>query len=302
MRHIILMLAIGLISQTVSAGIVVTYADAESGEKNQELYDAGKVNFGELIYNGKQFFVVDPGSKSYWKGTPDQYCKALQAQKKKMEAQMASMPAMYRPVPISQNKVTRKKLGKQKIAGFTATGYEFTVDGSPSGRVWVSSDSGLSSLIGYQRSMSKKMKCFEDLNSFSVEGADIYMKTVEDVFVLKEDYRQVVSVDKKSIPASQFKAPAGYKSFNDYEKFMSHLMNKSGSSGRGYSDQSVPEYEMPSEARSQGNQNDNVIVRDAKDIANDAVDQAHSSTKRGIQDEVSKDVEKSVKGLLDKLF
>ncbi len=302
MRHIYLILVLGLMSQAVSAGIVVTYKDAESGETSQDLYDRGKANFGEMIYTGKHFLVVDRGSKSYWKGTSGQYCQALQAQKKKMEAQMASMPAMYRPVPISKSKVTRKKLGKQSIAGFSATGYEFIVDGSPSGRVWVSSDSGLSSIIDFQRSMEGKMKCFESLDSFGVEGSDIYKKTVKDVFILKEDFRQVVSVDKKSIPADRFKVPAGYKAFNNYEKFMNHLMNNERSGSMGYSDQSEPIFEMPAESRTQSKQKDNVIVEDAKDIANDAVEQAHSSTKRGIQDEISEDVEKGVKGLLDKLF
>lgn len=302
MKRIILMLAMTMVCQTVTAGIVVTYKDAESGEQRQEFYEGGKANLSGMIYTGKHFVVVDQATRTYWKGTPDQYCKGLQAMKKKMEAQMASMPAMYRPVPISQKKVTRKKIGKQNIAGFSATGYEFSVDGSPSDRVWVSSDSGLADIIKFERSMLKKWRCLDGLSNMSLEGADIYKQTVEGKFVLKESFQQVYKVEKKSIPASIFKTPSGYKSFSNYERYMDYLMNASGADSGDSSMQYESEYNMPSEMNDQRTQRDNVIVEDAKDIANDAVNQAHSSTKRGIQDEISKDVEKSVKGLLDKLF
>lgn len=313
MKHIFLVLVAGLISQTAWAGWVVTYAEAESGERSQEYYEKGKANFGQLIYTGKHMLVVDPDAKAYWKGTPNQYCEALKAQKKKMEAQMAAMPAQYRPVPISKRKVTRKKIGTQKIAGYSATGYEFYVDGDQEGQVWVSSDSGLSGIIDFERSMAKKMKCFEGLDSASVEGSALYKQTTEGTFTLKESYREVVSVEKKSVPSSHFEAPAGYKSFDDYDKFMNYLMNHSRSSSRSSSGQSAMPYEAPTRQQSsqstsstqtgaQSQQKDNVIVKDAKDIASDTVDEAHQETKEGIQDEISKDVKKGVKNMLDKLF
>ena len=313
MKHLFLITIATLISLPAWAGWVVTYKDAESGERNLEYYDKGKANFGEVIYTGKHILVVDADAKAYWKGTPNQYCDALLGQMKKMEAQMASMPAQYRPVPISKKKVTRKEIGKQKIAGFNATGYDFYVDGNQEERIWISSDSGLTDIIKFNKSMSKKMECLDNMDSMSVESSSLYKKTVEGAVVVKESYRQLVSVEKKNVPASHFDAPAGYKSFSDYDQFMNYLMNKSRSSSRSAPRQSSPSYEAPtsrsqpqassdSNTSTQGQQKDNVLVKDAKDIAGDTVDEAHQETKDGIQDEISKDVKKGVKGMLDKLF
>ena len=307
MKHLFLITIAALISLPASAGWVVTYKDAESGERNLEYYDKGKANFGEVIYTGKHILVVDADAKAkaYWKGTPGQYCDALLGQMKKMEAQMASMPAQYRPVPISKKKVTRKEIGKQKIAGFNATGYDFYVDGNQEERIWISSDSGLTDIINFNKSMSKTMECLDNMDSMSVESSSLYKKTVEGAVVVKESYRQLVSVEKKNVPASHFDAPAGYKSFSDYDQFMNYLMNRSRSSSRSNPKQSSPSYEAPtsrSQPETSSQKEDNVVVKDAKDIASDTVDEAHQETKDGIQDEISKDVKKGVKGMLDKLF
>lgn len=312
MKRIFIVFIVALISMPAWSGWEVTYKDAESGERSKEYYANGKANFGQIVYTGKHFLVVDAGSKAYWKGTPEQYCEALLSQKKKMEVQMASLPAQYRPVPISKKKVTRKKIGTQKITGYSATGYDFSVDGEQAGQIWVSSDSGLSDIIKSQRAMAKKMKCLDEMDGSSVESSALYKQTIDDAFPMKEDFRQVVSVEKKSVPDKHFTEPAGYRSFSSYDQFMNHLMNRSGSSNTA-SQHSAPSYDMPTE-RSQtqasstpgsevkGQQEENVLVKDAREIADDAVDEAHQSTKQGIQDEVSKDIQKGVKGFLDKLF
>lgn len=230
MKRIFIVLIAALISMPAWSGWEVTYKDEESGERSKDYYANGKANFGQIVYTGKHLLVVDAGSKAYWKGTPDQYCEALLSQKKKIEAQMASLPAEYRPVPISKKKVTRKKIGTQKIAGYSATGYDFSVDGEPSGKIWVTSDSGLSDIIKSQRAMAKKMKCMDEMDGSSVESSALYKQTTDDAFPMKEDFRQVVSVEKKSVPDKYFSEPAGYRLFSSYDQFMSHLMNRSGSS------------------------------------------------------------------------
>ncbi len=237
MKHILLIIFSCVFAQPAWAGWVVTYKDAETSERSQELYDDGKASFGELIVNGKNYFVVDRGAKAYWKGTAQQYCDALKAQ---MQMMQSMMPAQYRQKPISQRKVTRKKLGAKSIAGFSATGWEFQVDGSPEGKIWVSSDSGLSDIIEYERSYAKQMKCFDEMNRMGLEGAKLYKETVAGAFVLKESQRQVVSVERKSISSSQFSAPSGYKGFSDYNKFMDYVGSHSNASSGGSSRASAP--------------------------------------------------------------
>jgi len=323
MKKIMMVMLTCLIAQTAWAGWVVTYKDANRGEKSQAFYDRGKANFGGMIFTDKYVLLADKGARAYWKGTPDQYCNAVKAQMQKIKAQVAAQMAQiyakkpeYRPVPISQKKVTRKKIGTKSIAGFSATGYNFFVDGSPENQIWVSSDSGLSGILDFERVMEKKLKCFEGLNDNSnLEDSALYKQTVKGAFLLKESHRQVVSVERKSIPSGNFEAPAGYKHFSDYQKFYDHISNVSRSSSREPSRPAAapPSFDMPERSRREAQpepeireqdqeQEDNVIVKDAKDIGRGAVDEAHQSTKQGIQDEISNDIQKGVNKLMDSFF
>jgi len=307
-----------MFATTAWAGWVVTYSDAESGEQSKEYYQGDKANFDALIYDGRNFIVVSHESDSYWKGSPDKYCTALRNQKKQMEAQLAMMPEQYRPKPLSTKKIDRRKVSTESIAGFKSTGYDFIVDGSRQGRVWVSRDSRLSGLINLENDFAGKMKCFEDMDAMAIEGTKVYRDTVRNAFVVKESHRQVVSVDEQNISSGIFAPPKGYKSFNDYQKFMNHVKENSRSSSTGSSSprsyqaegMSREDYQRdPREGRnnepesrpSQKNE-DNVIVKDAKEIADDSVDEAHQSTKKGIKKEVSKDIKKGVNKFLKKIF
>ncbi|MDX8408180.1 MAG: hypothetical protein R8L58_07335 [Mariprofundaceae bacterium] len=235
------------------AGWVVTYKEStgmDRFEKGQSFYDGERYNTGDSIYTGRQLIAVDQGSRAYWKGTPEQWCKGLKAQFRKIRAQMGPLYAEhpeYRPVPISQKKVTRKKIGTKSIAGFTATGYMFFVDGIQSGEVWVSSDPGLSELIDLQHSM-ENIKCIEGVGDHSdLEDSALYKKTVQGRFILEEPQRQVLSVEKKKIPSERFEAPAGYKPFSDYQQFYEYISKHSESSSRSERSTAMPAFDMPSQ-------------------------------------------------------
>lgn len=235
-----------LIAQPAWAGWVVIYKNAQ-GAKSQEYYDRGKINAEGLIYAGGSVITVDEDSRAYWKGTLQQFCHAFKAQ---MQQIQSMIPAQYRPKPISQRKVTRKGIGSKSIAGFSAKGYEFYVDDSQEEQIWVSSDSGLSGLIDMKNSMSKKMRCLDDMNKAELEDSTLYKKTTKGKFVLKDSSREVVSVEEKQVPASHFEAPAGYKSFSNYQQFMDYISNHSKSSSRAPSRVSAPSFDMPSRQRS----------------------------------------------------
>lgn len=299
------------------AGWVVTYSDSETGEQSKEYYQDGKANMDSLIYDGRDLIVVSNEADSYWQGSPDKYCNALKKQREQMEAQFAMMPEQYRPKPMSSKKVTRKKASTETVAGFKANGYDFFADGSPQGRVWVSRDTRLSGLINFEKSFSGKMKCFEGLDAMSIEGTKLYKDTVNNTFIVKDSHRQVVSVDKQSVPSGKFAAPEGYRAFRDYQSFMNHIKDNSRSSHSGsspapyqaegmsredYRRKAAEEMDKGAEREASRKQKDNVIVRDAKEIADDSVDEAHQSTKKGIKKEVSKDINKGVNKFLKKLF
>jgi len=302
---------------SAQAGWIVNYADSESGEQSTEYYQDGKANFGSLIYDGRNFILISHQSESYWQGSPDKYCNALRMQKKRMESQYAMMPEQYRPKPLSSKKVTRKKIASETIAGFKSTGYDFFVDGLPQGRVWVSKDSRLSHLINFGKGLSGDMKCFEDMDATTIEGTQLYRNTVKNAFIMKEPHRHVVSVDKQDVSAGIFAAPKRYKSFRNFQEHLDYMNNQSKKSS---SNSSTPTDQADDMLRNeyQGNtaegrvnepekktskkKNDNVIVKDAKEIADDSVDEAHQSTKRGIKKEVSKDINTGVNKLLKKLF
>lgn len=287
------------------AGWVVTYSDAESGAQSKEYYQDGKANLGELIYTGKHFLVVDQDSRAYWKGTSQQYCESLRSQRQQLMAQMASIPAQYRPVPISQKKVTRRKVGTKSIAGYSATGYEFSVDGSlQGGQVWVSSDSGLSGVIDFERSMSKTMECFEGMDSASLDGAALYKQTIKKRFILKESYREVVSVEKKSVSAGSFVAPSGYASFSDYQKFMDHISNELRSSSPSsysseYMPQGMPQMDEVAEQESFGNGGGDSWSNDS---ARDSARDEQQPTEREVSEGISKDIKKGIGGFLKKIW
>jgi len=220
MKQFMMLLLVCLLSQTAWAGWVVTYRDADTGAKSQEFYEGSNMSSQEAIYTDGHIMAVNQGSRSYWKGTPQQYCEAMDAMKKQMDAQMAALPAQFRPKPMSQRNITRKKLGTKSIAGYPTTGYVFFADGVSGDEVWISSDSSLSGIIDFGRSMAKKMKCSASMDSSGIQSTTIYKHTVEGSFILKDSNRQVVSVEKKTIASSRFHAPSGYKSFSDFTQFI----------------------------------------------------------------------------------
>lgn len=220
MKQFMMLIFACLLSQTAWAGWVVTYRNAETGDRSEAFYQGGNMSLQDAIYTDGHFIVVNRGSRSYWKGTPQQYCAAMDAMKKQMKAQMAAIHAQFRPKPMSERNITRKKLDTKSIAGYPATGYVFFADGVSGDEVWISSDSGLAGIIDFERSMAKKMKCSASMDSSGMPSTALYKHTVEGSFILKDSNRQVVSVEKKTIASSRFHAPAGYKSFSDFKQFI----------------------------------------------------------------------------------
>ncbi len=256
MKRLFLMLCLCLFAQSAWAGWVVNYKANYGEEKNQEFYDDGKVNIEDtMIYSGTNVLAVNRDSRAYWKGSSQQFCDAFKAYFQKMQSMI---PAQYKPVPISKKKVRRKKIGTKSIAGFSATGYNFVVDGVQEAKVWVSSDSGLSGIIDVERTLSKRMKCLEGTDSSGVERSKLYKQTVEGAFILADSNRQVVSIKRKSIPSGRFKAPVGYKHFSNYQKFVDYTNNHSKSSSRAPSRASSPprSFDAPVEQQSPSAQDD----------------------------------------------
>lgn len=303
MRHkicflILISLALFCYTDLVWAGWVVTYAETETGEETKEYYQDGKANFGALIYDGRDFMLINHESQGYWQGSPDQYCNAVKRQSQLMEQQLASLPEQYRPKAMGSKKITRQKVGTEIIAGFKASGYDFYVDGARQGRIWVSNDSGLGELIRFENNQQGKMNCFAEMESMSLEGTKVYKETVRNGFVLKESYRAVVSVKRATVSGDHFKSPAGYRAFTDYQQFMNHATSQARSAP---SSAPSPFYQDEETAQGDNRQDGVDSYRAAQPERGGAVNQARAEPPARNKN-IPRDIQEEVGGFLKKIF
>ena len=290
---IVVFLGSFLFTDVALAGWVVTYKDSETGEQKEHYYEKDKANLGGSVFTDNNNIVVDEVSRSYWEGTPRQYCDALKIMEKTMQEQMASLPAQYRPVPISQQKVTRKKIDTRSIAGYSATGYVFFVDGIQSGEFWMSSDSALSGLIALKEAKVDNFDCFNEMEATSLEESALFKKTEKNSFILKEGWREVVSVKRKNLPGSTFEAPNGYKRISDFQQFMDYAKNNQS---RSSSNPSPSQFYSGEEPMPQDNYQAEDMPQDNYQEYQEDEDEA--ARKKEVSESISKDIKKGVGGLL----
>ena len=195
--------------------------------------------------------------KTYSTGTMKEFCQTMSAMQKKMMAgmeqalagmtpeqkrmmeQMMGQGRVKRPDP----KVSIAKAGSGGvIAGFKTTKYTVSVDGRPRKEVWLTSDPALMQDLKPYLSkileMSDMSRCgMEGMGmmggEFDVESSDEYQKLMHQGYPLREQdmpggpgrmvsrLREVTSLKRQSIPASEFAIPTGYKkmSFSEMMQF-----------------------------------------------------------------------------------
>lgn len=190
--------------------------------------------------------IIDTKKKIYTTGTMKEYCASMSGMMKKMKAKMEQAMAGMTPeqrqmmeqmtgrgAKRPDPKVSIAKAGSGgMIAGFKTTKYTVSVNGQPRKEVWLTSHSALMKDLKPYLDRIFKMS---DMSScgmegagmmegqFDVENSDEYNKLMHLGYPLRKkdipggpvrmvtSLREVTSLVKQSIPASEFAVPKGYK-------------------------------------------------------------------------------------------
>jgi hypothetical protein len=183
------------------------------------------------ILNGPrdEMIFINDDQKTYSRGATDEYCNSLSAK----------FAQMMKGVPEEQRKMMEQMMAKGKepsrqdvsivksgdggtIAGYKTVKYKVLVGGELFKEIWLTLDSSL--MKEYKRLIPVLKKFSSCTNSMEIESSPEntpeYQKLWEAGFELKsvryergnpEPETDVVQLEKKTIPESEFKVPSGYK-------------------------------------------------------------------------------------------
>ncbi len=240
-----LVLLVCFVSNSAWAGLVIKEkVQAENGMETIMTYIEGDM-VKNVMPNGSYMIIdltkremieVTPHKKQYSIIKIDEMKKEMDQAMSKLKEQLAGLPPEQRAM-IEQmmgakpaGSVSVKKTGQHaKVAGFKAEQYKILKNGRPVVEVWISND-----LLKYMKKEmnSAKIKAFEkamgsvdEMLSMMPAGSDDVLKKMKELekegHIVKEvDYSdpsnpvvvsQVIAVQKRNIPRSEFLVPQGYK-------------------------------------------------------------------------------------------
>jgi len=215
---------------------ITTYIE---GDKVKNILPNGSYVIIDLTK--QEMIEVDPDKKQFSTVKLDEIKKEVNQAMSKIKEQLAGLPPEQRKL-IEQMmggmmggagpkaNITVKKSGKEaKIAGFKASPYKIFRNGELILEAWISPE--LKKFMEKEldnakiEAFEKAMDSLDDMFPFMGESSDSVMKRMQELekkgFLVKEvDYAdptnptvvsEIVSVEKKSIPSSEFKVPSGYK-------------------------------------------------------------------------------------------
>ncbi len=176
-----------------------------------------------------QMIFINAAQKVYASGTPEEYCTSISAM----------FDRMMKGVPEEQRKMMEQMMNKGKdgahqdvavvrsgdggsIAGYKTVKYRVLVDGEVYKEIWLASDAAL---MQEYKPLIPALKKFDACTAGmkmgpSPESTPEYQKLWEAGFELKsvsydqgspEPETDVVQLEKKAIPESEFRAPEGYR-------------------------------------------------------------------------------------------
>jgi len=184
-----------------------------------------------FILNGPsdEMIFINDEQKTYSRGTTDEYCNSLKA----------TFEQMMKGVPEEQKKMIKQMMAKGKktsgqdvsivklsdggtIAGYKTVKYKVLAGGELFKEIWLALDSSLMKEYKPLIPVLKKFSsCTNRMNmESSPENTPEYQKLSEAGFELKsvryesgspEPETDVVQLEEKTIPESEFKIPSGYK-------------------------------------------------------------------------------------------
>ena len=250
---LLVFISLFLVSQAVAGWVIKEVATNSEGDKDTTIIYFQKNMFKSVdsqimmfdLEKGLIYFIV-PERKIYWRGTTEEYQKAMEeGMKQMMEEQLKKMTSEQRDAyklykkkmekeakKVSSQKkikvVVKKTSEKSSFAGYSGQKYQVLVDGKLKEELWICAkinlkdEIDLNKLIMLMNAMSGPGEK-DDSYEYSPE----YVKLMEQGYPLKsieyddegnkEDVTEAVKVEKKNIPNSEFKAPKGYRKLSASE-------------------------------------------------------------------------------------
>ena len=242
------------------AGWIEINNDGEKNLMSKGLFKnsmQGEDTWSTMDMNKGTLTLVSSKRKTYSTGTMKEFCQMMSAMQKKM---MASMEQAMAGMTPEQKAMMEQMMGKGAkrpdpkvsiaragnggvIAGFKTTKYTVSVDGRPHKEIWLTANSALMKDL---KPYLDKILAMSDMSrcgmggggmmegEFDVENSDEYKKLMHKGYPLREKdipdltgqvvthpLKEVTSLVQKSIPASAFAVPRGYKkmSFSEMMQF-----------------------------------------------------------------------------------
>ena len=175
--------------------------------------------------NSDEMIFINDEQKTYSHGKTNEYCKSISAM---FEQIMKGIPEEQRKMMAKTKESSKKDVSIVKagdggtVAGYKTVKYKVLVGGELFKEIWLSSDA---SLMKEYKTLIPVLKKFDScMNSiemeFSPENTPEYQKLWEAGIELKSVKHElgssstetnVVQLNEKTIPESEFKPPLGYK-------------------------------------------------------------------------------------------
>jgi hypothetical protein len=298
-------------------------------EKIVEYYDpdAGKFAMQSTIlrFDTGEMIITNHEQKNYYRNTVSGYCRDIDTmvqeitsspEYRQAEQMMKQMRTQYGNQAGQQQQMPKpvlRRVGPAKVAGFSAEHFQVKVGSEVENEVWLSNDSRLDKLDWEKNAKLRRKaekferqinECMKKLSQMS-PGAEVQEDPLEDrsAFELqrKDSFVEVttVAIERRSIPASRFEPPPGYRKVSMKEA-MAFSMNQGGDSESSYGGDRYPA-DAPAAYHQEPAQEKGMLEKDVEDIREHAEREAHDQTKNAVEDEISDQVRQGVKGLM-KLF
>lgn len=227
---VVLVLLFGL-SDEARAGLImeqVVYEEGSSSKQQSTLFvQDNKIKQVDKSDQGQPTVIFDLGSnnitlvnnenKVYIYLTMEQHLKSFEA-----------MMQQTKEGEQEKKKLTLEKSGESmKIAGFNTTKYSIFENGKLATEYWVSNEPGFNKEINFEK-MAKLMNDVKNISqnvggsaSISDQEYQIFREIYQSGYPLKTIYHsvddspvvieEILSVQNKQLPATEFQPPAGYQ-------------------------------------------------------------------------------------------
>ena len=180
----------------------------------------------------EMMIMVNPKEKTYSEMTFAEMEKSMKQVSPKMDQAMAEMQKQMENMPEEQRKMVEKMMGekmpgkkkegkvevvntgeKKTISGYSCTKFVIKEDGKEVAAVWATKD--VKDFEAMRRDMEQFSKRMAAMNPMMGKGTAEGIKSVEGFPIetdMGESMKEVVTkIEKRSIAASEFEVPAGYK-------------------------------------------------------------------------------------------